>query len=436
MKLNIPKITYSEVAVGMMLFFSYMYTMADIIFKNKIIMFGYLAFAVIMALIPHLCTNRIPVVFDSITLLWLAGFMIALLHNRRLQAGDYSAKMIFWFGMVLIMVLIRGLDSWTELFKKGMVFFTGVHMIFAWLFKFVPPLFDKFCSMFEGVTRETMQMHYSSGYLLGITTHYSTLAIYLGNGAVVLWVMYKEATTQREKKKYMAIFIATLITLAMIGKRGMLVFVAITFGIYELFTKANDLRKVLPIVLKYVAIAAVVVGGLVIAAYTIMPQLMMTLTRFVEGTEGTDITSGRSRMWLLAIQQFLKHPLFGIGWFGYRDAYETAWYHGSSYQKLDTHNVYLQLLCETGLFGFVLFLVILILPLIYAIKDLMFAIFRVKDYKAHKYEQELAIGTILQVLFLLYCFTGNPLYDTQNFIIYFLSIAMTLNAHVKIRSLQ
>ena len=436
MKLNVPKITYSQIAVGMMLFFSYMYTMADIIFKNKIVMFGYLTVALIIALIPHLCINRIPVVLDNISLLWIGGLVLALLHNRRLQAGDYSAKMIFWFGMVLIMLLIRGLDSWIGLFKNGIVFFTVVHVFFAWLFKFVPPLFNIFCSMFGGDTRATMLMHYSRGYLLGITTHYSTLAIYLGNGAVVLWALYKEETVQKKKKKYLALFSVTLITLAMIGKRGMLIFAAISFGIYELLTKAKDLRKTLPIILKYAAIAAVVIGGLVIAAYTIMPQLMMTMTRFTEGTEGTDITSGRSRMWLLAVQQFLNHPFLGIGWFGYRDAYEAAWYHGSSYQKLDTHNVYLQLLCETGLFGFVLFMVTFILPLIFAIKVLRTAVFRMKDCTAFKYKEELAVGTILQVLFLLYCFTGNPLYDPQNYIIYFLSIAMTLNAHAKIRSLQ
>ena len=428
------KLTYSKISVILMLFYCYMYTMADILYPSKQIIIVSFLLAVVCVLVPHITDRTHGVIFDNFTILWLLCFIIALFHNERLIKGDYAPKMICWFSIVVILILLRGINSWMKFFIKLVCIFTIIHIIFAWVFKIATPFFNLFSSLYSGITLSTMLTHYTNGYLLGITTHYSTLAIYLGNGSIAFWSLFQCSNSKIYKRRYLILFVVTAVTLTMVGKRGMIIFVVITIGIYAIIIKARNLKKVLPVVIKYVAIAFVIIILMIIAANTIMPQLLMTIRRFLEGTEGTDITSGRSKMWMLALTEFLKNPFWGIGWFGYREVYETAWYHGSLFEQLDTHNVYLQLLCETGIIGFILFMTAILGTFAVSIKDLRKTIFNDNNDKYKICKPYLAFSVALQLLFVLYCFTGNPLYDPQNFIIYFLSIAIAYNVHRFMRS--
>lgn len=424
---NSNKITYSKIAVVLMLFYCYMYTMADVIYKSKLVMIFSFVVAIGFCIVPYLKGKKVNC--DKFTVLWSLCLAIALFHNRRLAEGDYSLKMICWFAMIIILILLRNSFSWIHLFVKWIVRFTIIHVIFAWLFKIFPNLFHVFANLYDGTTSLTMLEHYANGYLLGITTHYSTLAIYLGNGMVVLWSLYQIELSQKRKRQFLIGLIVTGFTLAMIGKRGMIIFVIMTIGIFIVFTKARDLKKAVPVVLKYFGIGLLCLVVLIIAAYTIMPQLLMTIGRFMDGSAGADITSGRFRMWMLALTLFVKNPIFGIGWFGYREVYMTAWYHGSLFQQLDTHNVYLQLLCETGIFGFAIFMIVILRTLALTLRDLRKCIIGTNILYDESYKYVLSVSCILQILFALYCLTGNPLYDPQNFIVYFLSIAAAYSTH-------
>ena len=97
------------------------------------------------------------------------------------------------------------------------------------------------------------------------------------------------------------------------------------------------------------------------------------------------------------------------------------------------HNVYLQLLCETGIIGFTFYMTWFISILWLSIKSYR----RINFYKTSEFESanfhlKFAIG--YQVFFLLYCMTGNPLYTEEMFIPYFIccSIALYYNRRLKV----
>ena len=84
---------------------------------------------------------------------------------------------------------------------------------------------------------------------------------------------------------------------------------------------------------------------------------------------------------------------------------------------MSAHDVYLQLLAETGIIGLVLFLV----P---AVSTLVVAMRRSVAHRGEKpYEDSFCLWACVgaQIFFLVYCFSGNPLYDPQCYIPYFMS---------------
>lgn len=150
------------------------------------------------------------------------------------------------------------------------------------------------------------------------------------------------------------------------------------------------------------------------------------LRRFVVSIQGflggEDVTSGRSRLTAWAVQLFLQHPVTGIGWGRYRT---TTLGNATFTKSLDTHNVYLQLLCETGVVGFAVFALVFILSWNITRKSYC-ACIRSEDQNTMKWATALLFSFSFQTYFLLYCLSGNPLYDQFYQIIYALSCSIAV----------
>ena len=116
------------------------------------------------------------------------------------------------------------------------------------------------------------------------------------------------------------------------------------------------------------------------------------------------------------------HRLTGIGWGCYRQ-HSIGVFGGTSDYTYATHNVYIQLLCETGVAGLAAFLA--------AVGNILIA----ASYRYRKLvltdpdSEERVItgaGIFLQVFFLAYCMSGNPLYDYNFVVSYFIGVLLTL----------
>lgn len=125
-------------------------------------------------------------------------------------------------------------------------------------------------------------------------------------------------------------------------------------------------------------------------------------TKFDVFISAGDISNGRFDLWKRSLDIFYEHPLLGVGIKGTTTIMSEA-----------THNVYIQLLSDLGIIGAAIFYWSLFYPFLKLVANTM-------NKRKLSLENNFAIG--MQLLFLLYCMTGNPLYDHKMMMIYAISV--------------
>ena len=156
----------------------------------------------------------------------------------------------------------------------------------------------------------------------------------------------------------------------------------------------------------------VTIGLAVIILYyilSIVPQVQNIFNKFTMLKESGDITNGREYLWAKTFELCLESPIFGKG-------INALPQHGVS-----THNVYFQVLAETGVFGLISYLAALIYSMIQSCsvyKEIC------KDALLTPKERTLFLVCIyIQIIFIVYCLTGNPLYGITFLAIFFMNVA-------------
>ena len=157
---------------------------------------------------------------------------------------------------------------------------------------------------------------------------------------------------------------------------------------------------------KLIALVAVLVV-LIIAFSALLPNLssITVVKRLFYNDSDLGYSSNRVDYYRMAWNLFKGSPVLGIGWGKFAAITEI----GTS-----VHNVFIQLLCETGMIGFTIFII--------AAGHAFFSIFK-KAKEIYVYEEQercmIVFSLMIQVYFLLYCFSGNPLYNISSRTIYF-----------------
>lgn len=262
-----------------------------------------------------------------------------------------------------------------------------------------------------------------NGYMTGLCYHYSTMGMYMAIGTIAFsGVLFQN---KKIKMRDIILFILFLIGLAMTGKRGPLLFTILSLGIAVLATREKRFtRKQLQ---RGVAAALILIVSFIVA-YINIPQLKQVIDRFsFSSGDLNDLSSGRIEyFWVYAIDMFLDSPIFGKGWRAFK-------YSGiGTLNANDAHNIYIQLLAEVGLVGFVLVVSFMIRALIATYKAI-----RENEVCLCLSDKSMCIMKMsfaYQIFFILYGFTGNPLYDPQCYYPYIICCAIGYSAANRIRN--
>ncbi|MCP1111502.1 O-antigen ligase [Lachnospiraceae bacterium PF1-21] len=261
-------------------------------------------------------------------------------------------------------------------------------------------------------TREMLLRSFRNGYISGFTNHYSTNGVFLASGFIIASIRYYE----KKKKLEFALIVIMLVALLLTGKRAHLLFsIAALLGMFYLSTaRQNVINRFFKTI---AAISICVVIMLVVANY--VPELAVVFERFRSFMEGNDAAvNARYGLWGASLVTFKRNPLIGIGWEQFQ---ETVSAHLGYSRTYAVHNVYLQLLCESGIIGFAIYISWFIYSLRNAVQVYVELVKRGEYGKERMY---IAYSASYQIFFLLYCLTGNPLYDKMTNLPYFFACGL------------
>lgn len=239
--------------------------------------------------------------------------------------------------------------------------------------KIYPPLYNNGTSLIiseasRAVNEDLMKQGYGVS-LGGNIVFIDYILILCGLLTFNIIMAYKKAL--RYKLLYWACLAICAVGMLFVNRKSeLLSYLAALFCCYRMQMRGNtriEKKKITRIALIIIALAALGLVYLGVSGYLgryvkFFQQLSGNVDP--EDTEMTgDLTSSRSILWVMAFSLFREHPILGIGWGHFHDHLPELLSH------LDNvHNNYLQLLCETGIVGFLLIMVPLILVLIETVR--------------------------------------------------------------------
>lgn len=376
--------------------------------SSSIILYGCLLVSFAAFFLHFLINRRFASKRFGLELVWIPFFALFYIHCL-LYGINNSTLFVVYTLLFSCMYVASGERGWVATCLRALVCFAAFHAFCTILFWIAPSLFPPVKAMF--FSSSYMARDYRSGF----TAHYSTNSIYLSLG-LVCWVCGLVGCRGKFRAKDSALSLMFLLALFLTTKRGPLLASIVAIAVSYLFVNRKKFTGTMLKVFVFVGIAVIACG--VLAMF--VPAIQATLERFVELSED-DTGNGRTYLYDFAWYLFHANPAFGAGWGAYSKYVATtsvgAMYREIGFSAMSAHNVYLQLLAETGTVGLVLFAV----PAFITVASSM--------RRSSSYFESVVYGDSfclwaclgLQLFFLIYCFSGNPLYDPQCYIPYFIS---------------
>lgn len=339
--------------------------------------------------------------------------------NHHFGAPFYSIYAVF------LLFVLSYTDNWYNIFKNIIIFFTIEHIaatIFCYLFpniylRYILPLFPK-------SVHEMLIAQFNAGEIAGITQHYSTNALYLAVGFIINVYNFEKKEPRKKRVLYYILIAFNFFALLLTGKRVQVIFPLASLLFVQIIKNLNNLKKFA----KRFLLSCTVLIVTILICSLIVPSILTPFKRTVDGIVKGDMFDSRKPLYSLAIKEFKEKPIFGIGWGNYKYVY---------YEKMkvkemdlmDTHNIYLQILCELGLVGFVFFTYIFLFLLIYSIKMLIKELNKRK--KDNKKIRTICLFITIHIYFLMEGLFGNPLYDVMIYMPYVCVLSNFINIRLK-----
>lgn len=375
------------------------------IYFSSIVRYGSIVLSLLLALLAAKRPNIKK--GDAIFILTL---LFVLINNRNIANGDLY---YFWVYLICTVIYLTFKDDLDVISLAFNIFFIAglIYSLFTFICYLSPTFyFNRIFPIFSAESQNKLMISYNRGAVAGIAKHYSLNAFYITMGILAAISKVFTGSAKVEKRWIIAIGVMT-VALLLTGKRGHIVFgiaaVLVLYYYYNENKKHGRLFKVIGLVV------VIIITFVVLRDF--IPGVNLFVERFIETAENNNITMGRNILYVVALQLFKENPIFGIGWGGF--VYE---YYRIASSVFAVHNIYISLLCETGIVGLSVFLIWFVKNMVETIK--LYIQIRRGGNVDNKIMYLMNMALVYQVFFILLGITENPLYDVETIVPYFLSI--------------
>lgn len=342
----------------------------------------------------------------------IVALFIVIAVGLSVTGNSYS---LIYYGLALLLPF--SMNGEIKKYNFFVKFFVGMALFFAvgCFVNFLLPVMFKavFIPLYSASAQQSLadveQFAGTSTYFAGFTSQvgYTSFFISIGVGATFC---FKDSVFGRGWRIFIGIMLGGLL---LTGKRGPLVFLVIALSIIY-FTDGYGRERIVRIVQ--------IVGALVLAYIALSTIANLTkidgIIRIYDAVHeflisGSVEDAGRNQLHEQALYYFKENLILGIGWSNFKELY--------AFRGTHVHCIYLQLLCETGLVGFCIFMIFFLTRLLrtfLAVKESRFMDTPIEN-------GWVKFSLFIQMYFLLYGITGNPLYDIEETIIYFFAIGIS-----------
>lgn len=349
-------------------------------------------------------------IVETPMLLWIVSAMVCLIASLR---TDAYIDIVFYFYTIVFILYISSLSSYSmEYMLNVLIGFSVVFAIGIYWQYFFPEMYYKYLYPLFAPEYQTSirRQFYYHKMCTGFTsqTVVSAQFVLMGMG-----VIYSFLPRIRKKTTRILIFILIFFlfgALLLTGKRSSLFFLVLSLISVELFSTQSG-KKITRFI--GLLIGTIVLGYIVYSfILPLFSDSRNSITRIIEymNSDEYDISNGRFLLYGLSLKAFAKNILFGRGWGWFKQTY------GINH----VHNIYLQLLCECGITGFLIFVLSMFQWFKMSVKLL-------KQYIDNRKSQMyvlLRFSLFTQIFVFLYGLVGNPIYDYNFLFWYILSIGV------------
>lgn len=410
MKINMMR-ARQTIAFILLLFYPFNNTISDKILFGDYNAFIFLAIST-MLLLSNLKTRSMSKAIAGTLPIILASIVYILIRNEIIGSEPFLIRQLLTqVAYLLVLPFIFNSEIDEKALKYALAAYAIEHIIGTAIPIVAPTFYSSnvlpfICNRASCFAKNA----FLNGENAGLTGHYTTNGVYMAIFAIFFMTRY----IRSKEKKSLAIGIISVLALLIIGKRAHFIFTVIalllayvtkneSFNIHE-FIKNNF--KLLVII-----IAAVIS---VISLSATVPQINTTIERIAETENSEDAMNGREPLYEIARSEWRKRPIIGNGWGHYIQTSHIVFgekTYGTDY--IHTHNDYLEVLCDKGILGIILY-------------GSLLAWLLIKSYKKRAANETTLFSFGYAVFYILYSMTGTPMNIPANYVFLFISILITI----------